>query len=452
MLARHRIAFSHVIYSSGLFALTLAFAAIAIVILLLRFAAEPEPLKVAAGPADGFDAKLMTSIARHMGRSDRLKLTVLATESSAANAKAIESGKADLAVIRPDVAVPPHGATIAVLYADVAVLAAAPAAGIRKVGDLAKKRIGVVPATSANFALLDAILEQYKVASASVGHISLKPEDLTAEVKKQADALLIVAPLHDPLTAQALAAIGTDKRAAVIVPIETAEGMAARDGRYQKTDITAGYFRGAPPLPKEDAVTLAMPIRLEAGQNLPDETVTTLTKRLFGMRRAVEADLATVALIEKPDTEKSAADTPHPGAAAYYDNNEKSFMDRYGDWIYISAMGFSGVISALTGLVGLLRRRARQAALTLIDRLSTVKLEAHRSLDVARLKHLETEVEELSTLGVRFAREHDFDSDGLTALRMAIDEARLAIREQYAKLSAQPLLAHAPLIAPPAND
>jgi len=36
--------------------------------------------------------------------------------------------------------------------------------------------------------------------------------------------------------------------------------------------------------------------------------------------------------MEKPDTEKGSAEAVHPDAAAYYDNNEESFMDRYGDW------------------------------------------------------------------------------------------------------------------------
>jgi hypothetical protein len=40
---------------------------------------------------------------------------------------------------------------------------------------------------------------------------------------------------------------------------------------------------------------------------------------------------------------------------------------------------------------------------------------------------LEVQIEELSTKGLRFARDNNFDEAGLAALRLAIDEARRAI-------------------------
>src|SRR6202030_4755444 len=54
----------------------------------------------------------------------------------------------------------------------------------------------------------------------------------------------------------------------------------------------------------------------------------------------------------KADTEKGSAEAVHPGAAAYYDNNEESFMDRYGDWLYITAMAFSGLGSVIAAMLG----------------------------------------------------------------------------------------------------
>jgi hypothetical protein len=62
MLPRRRMAFSHMIYTSGFFFLTAAFALIAIVALTLRFARGP----LAVGPSDGDNAKLIAAIARHL--------------------------------------------------------------------------------------------------------------------------------------------------------------------------------------------------------------------------------------------------------------------------------------------------------------------------------------------------------------------------------------------------
>jgi hypothetical protein len=79
------------------------------------------------------------------------------------------------------------------------------------------------------------------------------------------------------------------------------------------------------------------------------------------MRRFLQSEVPIAAAMEKPDTEKGSAEAVHPGAAAYYDNNEKSFMDRYGDWLYIGAMGFSGLGSVIAAMFGLTRGWAGRA-------------------------------------------------------------------------------------------
>jgi|SRR5580704_5587486 hypothetical protein len=74
MLSRRRIAFSHVIYTSGVFFLTVAFALIAVVALTLRFAGGRRCLRAAVGPADGDNAKLIEAIARHLERDGGRKV------------------------------------------------------------------------------------------------------------------------------------------------------------------------------------------------------------------------------------------------------------------------------------------------------------------------------------------------------------------------------------------
>jgi hypothetical protein len=152
------------------------------------------------------------------------------------------------------------------------------------------------------------------------------------------------------------------------------------------------------------------------------------------MRRLLEADTPIAAAIEKPDGDKGSLTTVHPGAAAYFSDNEKSFMDIYGDWIYIGAMVLSGIGSGAAAMLGLTRARARKAALELIDRLIDLKQAAHKTMSLPRLAELDRQIEELSTNGLRFARDHDFDEAGLSALRLAIDEARRAINDQCNEL------------------
>jgi hypothetical protein len=269
----------------------------------------------------------------------------------------------------------------------------------------------------------------------------LSGDDLVTIVsQKGVDAILTVGPLRGRSIEIAMAALASGNRAPVLIPVDAAEGMAARGPEYQKADIPAGFFRGSPPQPKEDVATISIAVRLEARQNLSEEVVTRLTKRLFAMRRSLQSEVPVAAAMEKPDTEKGSADAVHPGASAYYENNEKSFMDQYGDWLYISAMAFSGLGSVIAAMFGLTRARARKAALGLVDQLIEVKQVAHTTQELSRLGGLEAQIEDLSTKGLRFARDNNFDEAGLAALRLAIDEARRAISDRRNELQAKPSL------------
>jgi hypothetical protein len=67
---------------------------------------------VAVGLADGDNAKLIGAIARHLERDrGRIRFVVLPVDDLEQSAKALEQGRADLAVIRSDIAIPQNGAT-----------------------------------------------------------------------------------------------------------------------------------------------------------------------------------------------------------------------------------------------------------------------------------------------------------------------------------------------------
>jgi TRAP transporter TAXI family solute receptor len=447
MLPRRSMGFSHVIYAAAFPALAAVLALVAVVILLLRFAEEPQRLKVAVGPPGGADAQVIEALARRLELdSTALQLTVNLVDGPVDAAKALQNGAADLAVIRSDAAIPSNAASVAVLHNDVAVLAAPHGSPISKPGELAGKRIGVFPATAANAALLDAVLAEYKIPALSVQHIMLSGDELArAGPEKAIDALFAVGPAHGPSIENAIEGLMSGRRDAVLIPIDAADGMAARGRAYQKVDLPNGFFPGAPPLPGDDFATLGVAISLEARRTLSDSTITDLTKRLFDLRRRIAVEAPLAAAIEKPDGDRGSFATVHPGAAAYYGDDEKSFMDLYGDWIYIGAMVLSGLGSAAAAMVGMTRARGRKAALALIDQLIDLKETAHHTMSLPRLADLDRQIEELSTGGLRFARDHDFDEAGLAALRLAIDEARRAINDQVDELEGKPALAAAPV-------
>lgn len=71
-----------------------------------------------------------------------------------------------------------------------------------------------------------------------------------------------------------------------------------------------------------------------APKSLSENVVAMFTRKLFAVRPSLAREMPNAAKIEKPSTDKDAALPAHPGAAAYIDGNERTFMEKYGDYIW----------------------------------------------------------------------------------------------------------------------
>src|SRR4051794_20651540 len=127
------------------------------------FAMRPVTLRIAVGPPNSDDLKVVQTLTQSFAHS-RVRLRPLQTDGASASAAALGEGKADLAIIRGDLEVPKNPQAVATLRKNVAVLWAPPAAKgskagpkIAKIQQLAGRRIGVVGRTQANVNLLNLI-------------------------------------------------------------------------------------------------------------------------------------------------------------------------------------------------------------------------------------------------------------------------------------------------------
>ncbi len=60
-------------------------------------------------------------------------------------------------------------------------------------------------------------------------------------------------------------------------------------------------------------------------------------------RQTLSSELIGFAKIEKPDTDKDANVAVHPGAKAYFDDEQKTFFEKYGDHLFWLFMIVSAV-------------------------------------------------------------------------------------------------------------
>ena len=425
------------IFTSFPTVIAIALAVVVAIAFALRFAHDFWAINLAAsGPHDLAVAEAVQQLHRGL---DVTQVRVLRTDNPAAASAAIDEGQADLAIIRSDVAVPKRAGTMLVVHKDAALLFANGRAKIAKITDLAKKRVGIVPADPANIDLFNELLGYYNVPADAVYRIPLQPDQIAnLSTNKLVDAIFVVAPLRSPLVAQVFTGLsGAEKSRPVLLEIKNAEAFAARRIGVSKLQIPAGFFGGAPAEPMDDVSTIALDHQLVASLRVSEGTVDRLTKWFFSMRRALAEQAPFAAYMEAAVTEKGSQFVLHPGATSYYQDTEKSFMDQYGDWFYIAAMVLGGVGSAIATLVSSFQAHGRRTAMAVIDELIGIEMKAREASTPAALKNLDAAVDRAALTALHRARDSRFDEAGLETVRLAVDEARTAIGTRRAELQGE---------------
>ncbi len=398
-------------------------------------ATRPTVLHVAV-VQEGDDLELLAATSRILQKEGApIRLVAVPQKVLTDVGPALESGQAELAVVRSDVDMPASGETVAVLHRNVALLIATSQSGITSVSDLAHRKVGIVRGLPANERLLDAILAQYEVQGHSVKREMLAPEQVADAMAMQGvEAVLVVGPLTGDFVGDVVRAVNVAGGPPVFVPIPDAEAMALRRPAFEALEVVRGAFGGTPPKPADALQTLSVTYRLVAHSNLDNPTVSELTRRLFQMRTDLVKAIPAADRIEAPNVDKGARLPVHPGAAAYFENEEETFMDRYGDWFYIAAMVLGFGASAVAAVGARMRSRLHRHA-ERVEHLLSIVRRAREAATAQALDGLETEADDVFAETLASSSEHA-DQARLTALSLALEHVRHAISERRRALEA----------------
>ena len=370
------------------------------------FAMRPVVLKIAVGPPNSDDLKVVQALTQAFAQSHAsVRLRPVPTEGAGESAQALAAGKVDLAIVRGDLEVPKNAQAVATLRKNVTVLWV-PAAGkgksrkgaakITKISQLAGHKVGIIGRTPANAHLLKVILHQYGVDAAKVEIVQFPITEAAEAVRSQkADVYLAAGPINSKITADAVAAASKDGGTATFLAIDSAEAIAQNHPEYEAAEIPAGAFGGAPDRPEEEVKTISFSHHIVARKGLADSTVSAFTHQLFSVRQQLLSEFPLAAKIETPDTDKDAAIPAHPGAAAFVDGEEKTFLDRYSDYIWWSLMALSAMGSAGAWFAGYLKRDERTINSSLRDRLLEMITIARKSDSTEELDQLQGEADEI---------------------------------------------------------
>jgi TRAP transporter TAXI family solute receptor len=417
-----------------------SFALAAVVAFALYHYSRPTTLKIAVGPPKGEDARLVAAIAGRLGR-DRaaVRLRIVEKEGPQQAAAALDRGEVDLAVVRRDLAMSATGQAVVVLRTSMVAILPLPGAMARKIADISGQRVGVVGRDNENGPVLEAILRHYGVDPGNVRVAPVDPDDVGPTVReRRVDVLFVAAPVSSKEMNEAVMAIWHEGRAPAFVPIGEAEALAQLLPVYESVEIVAGAFGGNPPQPAESVDTIGFSHFLVASNTLGEQTVGDLAKLVLDVRRSIAAEFPAANLIKAPDTDKDSPVTVHPGAAAYIDGEQKTFLERYSDFVYLGVMFISILASAAAALAGYGRASDRGTDhQALVRHALDVMARARGAENATQLDQLQRENDDLliDTLG-EFAKGR-LDEASMRAFALALDQARHTIAERRLAL-AQP--------------
>lgn len=348
----------------------LIFAAVAGTALLLL---RPTTLRIAVGPTGSDDQKLIQALAQSFAhQGGPVRLAIVSTAGTVESIGLLGSEEADLAVVRADEDMPNGTDAVAILRKNVVVLWAPSGAPrkaskkeskskIKQIGDLEGHRIGVVGRTRVNLTLLRVILTESGVNPDKVTVSQFSTSQIADMLRDPSiDAFMTVGPLDSRITVEAITATARVRGEPTFLAIDVAEAIAHKHPLYESEEIPGSSFTSSPARPDDTIETVGVNHLIVAPKSLSDSAVGAFVRELFAVRPSLARENPGAAKIEKPDTDKDAAIPAHPGAAAYIDGTERTFLDKYSDYIWGGVLLLSLLGSGSAWLRHYLKRDERR--------------------------------------------------------------------------------------------
>jgi len=409
-----------------------------------RYYSRPVTLSVAVGSIDGEAAKAMSAIAsRLVSINAPVRLKVIDSGTALEAAKAFSAGNVDLAVVRGDVGDLSQAQAVVIVSHVVALIVAPPGSSIDSMNKLKGRRVGVIGG-DANTKLVDVLSKEYGLDRAKVFKDIALSDARRAIQSKEVSALLIVIPLAEKYLSLLRGFVQQGPKALpILIPVESAGAIAEAERAYESFDVPKGTLRGAPPVPDDDLTTLRASLYLVASKKLGSDLIASLTQTIMSVRRDLLGEQPIFAQITAPSTDADAYLPLHPGAAAFYNGTQQSFMDEYGNWIYLTPMVLGGIATVLAAAWKFLGIGNRAASEGPLDSLYALGRRIRNVGTEAELLDIEEEIDNI--LKAQRAKSASGDESAVddATLNVAAHRLESLIHDRRAMLAKRPAVASA---------
>jgi len=373
-----------------------------------RYWTHPVTFTVAVGSIDGEAAKALSAIAsRFVSNNDPVRFKVVE----------VSAGKVDLAVVRGDVGDLSKAGAVVIVARVVALIVAPPGSSIDSLATLKGRSVGVIGG-EVNSKLVDILSKEYGLNRAKAFKDVTLADARRALQSKEIGALLVVIPLSEKYLSLVRGFFQQGpKSLPVLVGIDSAGAIAEAERAYESFDVPKGTLRGNPPVPDDDLTTLRTALYLVANKKLSSDSVATLTKTIMSVRR----DL----MVEQ---------------AAFYNGTTQSFMDEYGNWIYLTPMILGGIATALAGAWKFLGIGESESEAPL-DALYALSRRIRKADTETELSDIEDEIDRILAAQRAKAAAGDETAVDATTLNVAAHRLENLIHDRRTLLAGKPVAA-----------
>jgi NMT1-like family len=327
-------------------------------------------------------------------------------------------------VVRSDVGDLSQAQAVVLVTHVTALIIAPPGSAIDSIDKLKGRTVGVIGG-DANSKIVGVLTKEYDLERAKVIFKDVDIGDVRRAIQaKEINALLVVIPLTEKYLSLVKGFFSqSPKLLPVLIPIESAGAIAAAERAYESFDVPKGTLRGAPPVPDDDVTTLQASLYLVANKKLGTKLISTLTQAIMSARRDLLGEQSIFAQITAPSTDADAFVPLHPGAAAVYNGTQQSFMDEYGNEIYLTPMILGGIASVLAAgwkFLGIGNPETKEGPL---DSLYSLARRTRRAGTETELSQIEDEIDDI--LKAQRAMSGSGDEDAVDASTLNIVAHRL---------------------------
>ncbi len=404
-----------------------------------RYANMPVTLTLAAGSSDGDAARVMSALASHLASSNApVRLKIVDKGNVIEATKAFTAGETDLAVVRSDIGDLSAARTIVLVSHGVVLLIVPQGGAIEDIGGLKGKTVGVIGG-SANHRIVEVLTREYDLTRLKVRFQDLAPTDAASAVQsRKIQALLVVVPLSERYLGMLRSMLPANaKQKPALLAIESAGAIAELAKYYESFDLPKGTLRGSPPIPDDDLTTLRVPFYLVARKTLSEDTAGALAKAIIENRRSLTGEYPVMAQIAAPDSDKDAHIPIHPGAQAYFDGEQKTVFDKYGDTIFYGSIFAGFLTSILAGVWKFMGIGPNQPEKRPLHRLYAFADRIRDAQTDTELSDIERSIDEILRAELEKYAKGDADSGEVAALGLATHRLEYLVAQRRTALMAR---------------